>query len=494
MLLARHSSDGVWISHWRRPQGLYSSDSGGEVILWTAAEGTSAPGRRPRTPKTATARLQPDPSGRWAVEKPNAASGSALLWDLDGLVGMKPWTLRRSGSWYYSHVDFHPRGDWVVATTNNLYEATFWPLPASLPAVVNGYKTSPFRPVKFTPDGRHLVTRWEQDRIRLWSLPGGQRADVVDLMLPREAAFGGTLAIDPTGKSVLTMGYGNDIFLISLTGGEPRQLSGTSSMGFVSAGGFSPSGRLVAIASGVAEGDPSLRVWDLEKGESRVFDLPEVPDEPLVEGEQKYLVGRLAFVDETTLYTCGGIGLHRWNIETGAREEIVAGVPGDSIYGLVMLVSADRRRMVIVRSGQAALHDFRTGEVRRLWFPGGQTRWMSLGPEATIWAGTYEDGIIWVGRTDGDEVHLLAGHEGPVRHLAISPDCKWIASAGEDNTIRLWPMPDLSKPPLHTLPHGDLIAKLHSLTNLRVVRDEESSTGWKVDVGPFPGWAEVPEW
>jgi hypothetical protein len=55
-------------------------------------------------------------------------------------------------------------------------------------------------------------------------------------------------------------------------------------------------------------------------------------------------------------------------------------------------------------------------------------------------------------------------------------------------------MPDLSEPPLHTLPHDELIAKLHSLTNLRVVRDEESSTGWKLEVGPFPGWETVPTW
>jgi hypothetical protein len=55
-------------------------------------------------------------------------------------------------------------------------------------------------------------------------------------------------------------------------------------------------------------------------------------------------------------------------------------------------------------------------------------------------------------------------------------------------------MPDLSKPPLHTLPYDELIAKLKTLTNLRVVRDEESSTGWKVEVGPFPGWETVPTW
>ena len=41
--------------------------------------------------------------------------------------------------------------------------------------------------------------------------------------------------------------------------------------------------------------------------------------------------------------------------------------------------------------------------------------------------------------------------------------------------------------------HGHL-AKLKSLTNLRAVRDEESSTGWTIEIGPFPGWETVPSW
>jgi hypothetical protein len=55
-------------------------------------------------------------------------------------------------------------------------------------------------------------------------------------------------------------------------------------------------------------------------------------------------------------------------------------------------------------------------------------------------------------------------------------------------------MPGLDKRSLPTLPHDELIAKLKSLTNLRAVRDPESATGWKIEVGPFPGWATVPEW
>ena len=51
-----------------------------------------------------------------------------------------------------------------------------------------------------------------------------------------------------------------------------------------------------------------------------------------------------------------------------------------------------------------------------------------------------------------------------------------------------------SKPPLHTLPRDELIAKLKTLTNLRVVRDEESPTGWTLTHDPFPGWETVPTW
>lgn len=33
-----------------------------------------------------------------------------------------------------------------------------------------------------------------------------------------------------------------------------------------------------------------------------------------------------------------------------------------------------------------------------------------------------------------------------------------------------------------------------TLTNLRVIEDETSSTGYRLDIGPFPGWEKVPVW
>jgi hypothetical protein len=55
-------------------------------------------------------------------------------------------------------------------------------------------------------------------------------------------------------------------------------------------------------------------------------------------------------------------------------------------------------------------------------------------------------------------------------------------------------MPDVTKPPFHKLPYDELMAKLRALTNLQVVEDKTAATGWKLDIGPFPGWKDVPTW
>jgi hypothetical protein len=63
-------------------------------------------------------------------------------------------------------------------------------------------------------------------------------------------------------------------------------------------------------------------------------------------------------------------------------------------------------------------------------------------------------------------------------------------------------MPDLSKPPLHTLPLDELLTRLKSLTNVRVVEASASTisawlrtdrgSGYEIDLEPFRGWPEAP--
>jgi hypothetical protein len=55
-------------------------------------------------------------------------------------------------------------------------------------------------------------------------------------------------------------------------------------------------------------------------------------------------------------------------------------------------------------------------------------------------------------------------------------------------------VPGLARPPPHILPRDELLAKLRSLTNLRAVHDPASPGQWKIELGPFPGWKNVPTW
>jgi WD40 repeat protein len=119
---------------------------------------------------------------------------------------------------------------------------------------------------------------------------------------------------------------------------------------------------------------------------------------------------------------------------------------------------------------------------------------LALDPSGRIAVTGSADGIVRAGPVTGGEPHLLYGHEGRVATLAVSPDGQWIASGGQDGLLRLWPMPDVSRPPFHTWPHDALLSTLRALTNVRVVADAGSETGYKLHMDPFPGWAKTPTW
>jgi WD40 repeat protein len=115
-------------------------------------------------------------------------------------------------------------------------------------------------------------------------------------------------------------------------------------------------------------------------------------------------------------------------------------------------------------------------------------------PSGKLALSTTRDGLVQVGPVTGEDPHILFAHEGLVRSTKVSSDGQWIASAGEDRIIRLWPMPDMDEPPFHTLPYEEILDRLRAVTNVRVVEDEASSTGYRRYTASFPGWKTVPEW
>jgi WD40 repeat protein len=286
--------------------------------------------------------------------------------------------------------------------------------------------------------------------------------------------------------------------VVPLDGSPPRKLERFSHETNLDAAAVSPSGRRVATAFNTGRGPKTLRVWDLETGELGLFDLPEgtSPEETFKRG-----VLDVGFADESTLYTAGDGGVYRWDLERGEHELAFAAEPG---HHAAMALGPDGRSALVVEGpvageaegwGPVKIVDLVTGGSRAL--PGfGEPIWeaIALDPSGTVAATGDREGVVRVGRLSGGDPHLLVGHEGPVGFVAISPDLRWVASTGQDETLRLWPTPDLDEPPLHTWPREALSAKLRSLTNIRVVPDPESDHGWSVELDAFPGWEEMPAW
>jgi len=267
---------------------------------------------------------------------------------------------------------------------------------------------------------------------------------------------------------------------------------------FVDAAAWDASARRVAVASSYSTEPNAIGLFDLETGTERRMSL--VPPGEAGQGYDWGVVC-LAFTPDGRLLAGGSGGLRWVDPETGVSDWIWR-LPKERIVRCAL--SADGRSLVAAGSGglaerrdsaggEVVFVDLARNERRSVSSHGGRVTAVAIDAAGRTLVTGDGEGVVRVGLADGSEPHRLCCHAGGVSTVAVAPDGKWIASAS-GGEIRLWPMPDVTKPPLHTLPYDELMAKLRALTNLQVVEDEASSTGYKLEIGPFPGWKDVPTW
>jgi WD40 repeat protein len=411
------------------------------------------------------------------------------LWALAGPPDAEPLTLLRGEVGQFWFAQFHPNGKWLVSPDES--GLSMWPLARPYPTVFRGHGGQ-VNGVVAGPGGRWLASSSDDGSVRIWPLEGDPPAAgsaAYESDVPLEQMYGLSRSID--GAFLLVGNNRGGPRLLSTTGGEStvledapeNQIEGSTSPYGDTA--FSVDGRFVAASSAIPEA--ALRrigVWDVGTGEQiRV----------LAKGEAR-MYGSPQFLDDGSLIALDHSGVRRWNLETGENELVYAGTFHRCAIG------RDQNRLLLLEArthndtGRAVIFDIESGVATPLESHGHRVQSVALDPSGSFAVTGDRDGVVRVGPVSGEEPHLLIGHENRVDAVAVDPESRWVASGGKDYSVRVWPMPDLSKPPLHTLPRDELIAKLKTLTNLRVVRDEESATGWKLTHDPFPGWETVPTW
>ena len=417
-----------------------------------------------------------DPSGhRYARSGPGKTT---RVWSLSAPADAAPVTLNRGDvglDWWHS---FHPNGEWLA--TADLSGLMVWPLGRPYPSVIRAHQ-KPVWSVAFGPGGRWLASGCHDGIVRLTPLDGEVPASGRDV--GQRPSPIGSIAASPDGTEILV---GEEVYgatVISLEGGASYPAGDVVSVYGV---GYSPDGRLAALVGMGDGGTPTLQILNSDGSEERriVYN-----DERAVYASPRFLSdGRVVFSRQS--------GLWILDPATGSSEQLFEGKCHHfavSEDGSRMVV-ADQTEFGFVASARVLLLDLDAGTQTHLASHGDKVWSVAMDAAGTTVVTGDKEGVLRVGTTDGSEPHLLLGHEGRIWSIDIDPLGRWIATGGEDATVRIWPMPDLSRPPLHTLQHDELLAKLETLTNLRVVRDHESPTGWALSHDPFPGWETVPTW
>jgi WD40 repeat protein len=397
----------------------------------------------------------------------------AQLWDLNSPPDADPIVLD-SRPVDIPAVSFHPSGYWVATVGSNV---NVWPATRRFPQVLRGQPGKEALDIEFSTDGNWIASASADGTVRTWPLTrdAGSRNRVVfetqgDFVEPTR------VAIDPGGRYLATSTLGGEVRVLPLDGKPQRRLSGFN--GVLHSIAVGPRGRFVASGGGgYGRVDEAIvRVWDLESGEVRVLDA----------GDGEHITC-LLFTPEGGLLSASGSGLRLWDIHAGTHRLVREGqVQSLALSHDGLLLTAGDRE------AQVSVSDLASGNVRTLSSHGNHAEVVAVSADGKVVASTGPDGMIRVGSVTGEEPHLLIGHRGPVQALAFSPDGRRLASAGNDGTIRLWPVPNGT--PLHTLPYHEFLALLRKLTNLRAVAEEQSSGGYAIRPGAFPGWRTMPDY
>jgi WD40 repeat protein/DNA-binding winged helix-turn-helix (wHTH) protein len=394
----------------------------------------------------------------------------------------EPQLLRRGEVEDVWGIAFNPGGRWLASADHA--GVALWPLARPYPAVIRRHADA-VNALAFAPDGQWLASSAMDGTVRLWPLvgrappPGRVLLHLTEDQLRR-------MAISPDGEQLLVASDFSGMWLVSTDGMSRREMGGFRPDAVAAA--FSPDGRLAA--------GTSLGVSDPTSAVILVWDAATWDEVAVLQGDEPNFGQDLAFTADGHVLSTTESGLRQWDLEAGGSELLYRGrVP-------VFAVSDDRRKVVLVDrelggvtlAGRAVVVDLASGATLPLASHGDGVHAVALDESGEIAVTGGRDGIVRVGAVAGGPLHLLIGHERRIRFVAVDPRSRWIASCGADATVRLWPMPDLASPPLHTLPRRELLTRLGSLTNVRVVRDPGSATGWKITAAPFPGWQTTPTW
>jgi WD40 repeat protein/serine/threonine protein kinase len=285
--------------------------------------------------------------------------------------------------------------------------------------------------VSFSPDGRYLSTGSDDRTVRIWDAATG---DGIREMRGHDADIV-SVVFSPDGRRLVSAAWDATVRVWDPASGH-EALTLRDHSRAVLAVAFSPDGRYLAAAS-FAKGNAAVRVWSA----APLFDEGS-PEAERVFARHTQCVNAVAFSPDGSLLASGG----------DDRTVLVRDVTGDRVQRL----SDGQSRIHDVAFSPDGTHLAACGEKGfiRAWEirTGREVFALQVSPPYDLTAVCYSsDGrrlaladrnpiVRVLDAKTGKEVLILDGEIASMNEVAISPDGHYLASAGDDKTLRIWDM------------------------------------------------------